>query len=56
MRNYQCGVVYALKIRESTSLLVGEGGVFIPDRGDGVDADMCGFQLLDLVLLISVIA
>ena len=34
--NCQCDMVYALRIREATP---GEGGVFMPDRGDGVDMD-----------------
>ena len=38
------------------SFLVGEGGAFILDRGSGVDANKCIFQLIGLNLLISVTA
>ena len=49
-------MVCALKIKEATSFLVREGGVFIPDRGDGMDVDRRGAQLIDLNRLISVTA
>jgi len=39
--NCQCGVAC--------------GGVFIPDRGGGVNADRCRSQLIGLNLLISII-
>ena len=51
-RNCQHGVVCALRIRKATSF--SEGGVFVPDRGDGVDTDRGGSQLIGLNLLILV--
>ena len=55
-RNYQCGVICVLRIRKATSLFLEEVGVFVPDRGDRVDTDRCGSQLIGLNLLISVTA
>ena len=50
------GVKCALMFREETSFLVGEGGLFTPDRGGGVDANSYGSQLNGLNVLISVTA
>ena len=52
--NFQCGAVCAPKVRENDLFIVG-GGVFIPDRGGGANADRYESQLIGLNILVVVI-
>ena len=53
--NYQCGVIYVVRIRKVTSFSL-ESRHIIPHKGGGVDVERCGSQLIGLNLLISIIA
>ena len=50
--NCQCGAISAPRVRGNGLFLVG-GGVFIPDRGGGVNTDRCRSQLIGLNLLVN---